>query len=571
MNKAIEVRYKIVNIAIALTLLLAVFMLAVSFIPSDALEQFVNNIVDSRRMVRRVLAVVLILTTYNLYKRKRVAWLIAFLLIALNFTNQLLRAYHGGHFSIVVIVFEAVLLGVFIITAGDFSNPSDKKALKIGFLFVGAAIYAMFLSASSIYFDDINVFDPSGGIYFGQCLGQTLQTIFIVGNTHQTGVVSHPEFETFVFWFSWVCIIVAVGFSVKPFLAKRKTTSDEFNHARELVKKYGQNPLSYLNLEDDKTLYFGKSVDGVVAYGTVEDVVVVNGDPICADEDFPQLLEEFKQFCKKKACSLVFMGITDYYLDAYKKSCFGTIKCGEEARFDLTDFTMQGGKIAKVRASVNKATKSGISVFEYCPLEAPDKSIEAAIEAVSNDWLKGKNSGELAFTLGGVGLENPLDKRYFCAKNEEDKIVAFIVFVPFAKMDGYLADVTRRSQDAPAGVNELIMVEAFKKFKEEGIHYATMGLAPLANLSEGEEKGSTTTKMLEFIYENLNEVYGFKNLYRAKVKYNPFWVPGYFAFMPKIMTPKMAYAIVKIQNPQGMVDYAKAFVAGKVKKEKAND
>ena len=40
-------------------------------------------------------------------------------------------------------------------------------------------------------------------------------------------------------------------------------------------------------------------------------------------------------------------------------------------------------------------------------------------------------SGMLQFTMGTVGLENPMDKRYFYALNSDGKMVAFIVFVPF--------------------------------------------------------------------------------------------------------------------------------------------
>ena len=82
-----------------------------------------------------------------------------------------------------------------------------------------------------------------------------------------------------------------------------KTASD-LQHARTLLNLYSQNPCSYLTLEDDKILYFGKQVDGVIPYGIVGDTVVVNGDPVCKDEDFPKLLDEFKEFCLKSAHKL---------------------------------------------------------------------------------------------------------------------------------------------------------------------------------------------------------------------------------------------------------------------------
>ena len=303
-------RNRIINIAVGITFALSLVLLVFSFIPNPALEQVVSNVINSRKLVQRVLAVVLLVTTYNLYKRKRVAWIMTIVLLGINMAGHLFRAHQTV--GLVIIILEALVLLVLLIFTRDFNRASDKRALGVGIIFVLMGLYAIFLSASSIYFDDTNIFDPSGGLSFGQCLLQTFQVIFVAGNVKDAGVATHPEFNTFVFWFSWICIIAALGFAVKPFLEKRRTTSSELEHARWLVQKYGQNPLSYLTLEDDKTLYFGKNVDGVVAYGVVDDVVVVGGDPICADTDFPVLLEEFRDFCKNSAFSLVFMGITDY-------------------------------------------------------------------------------------------------------------------------------------------------------------------------------------------------------------------------------------------------------------------
>ena len=66
---------------------------------------------------------------------------------------------------------------------------------------------------------------------------------------------------------------------------------------------------------------------------------------------------------------------------------------------------------------------------------------------------------------------------------------------------------------------ELIMYEAFQVFKEEGVEYASLGVAPLAGLKE--ENAGFMEKLLEFVYEHLNQCYGFKDLYRAKEKYSP--------------------------------------------------
>ena len=75
---------------------------------------------------------------------------------------------------------------------------------------------------------------------------------------------------------------------------------------------------------------------------------------------------------------------------------------------------------------------------------------------------------------------------------------------------------------------ETIIYEAFQVFKEEGIGYGSLGVAPLAGLNA--ESKNPMERLLQFIYDHLNACYGFRDLYRAKEKYSPTeWVPSYYA------------------------------------------
>ena len=83
--------------------------------------------------------------------------------------------------------------------------------------------------------------------------------------------------------------------------------------------------------------------------------------------------------------------------------------------------------------------------------------------------------------------------------------------------------------------------------------------APLANLLPEGARPNSVEWLLHFVYEHLNNCYGFKNLYRAKENYSPTeWVPGYYAWLPRVPTPAMFYAVVRVQNPQGMLAFARS-------------
>ena len=113
--------------------------------------------------------------------------------------------------------------------------------------------------------------------------------------------------------------------------------------------------------------------------------IIVNGDPVCADADFPALLSEFKDFCVRSAHKVFFLSVTDHFLEEYIRQGFGYVKCGEEARFSLADYEISGKKGAKMRMNINHAKKAGVTIAEYKPLLQRDPDIESAFDRVTNE------------------------------------------------------------------------------------------------------------------------------------------------------------------------------------------
>jgi phosphatidylglycerol lysyltransferase len=230
----------------------------------------------------------------------------------------------------------------------------------------------------------------------------------------------------------------------------------------------------------------------------------------------------------------------------------------------FADYNLAGGAHARIRADINHANKAGLSTHEYKPLANRDPAIEQAMADISKSWLAGKHGENLGFTIGSVGLESPMDRRYFYAKDPMSNIVAFHVFIPFGSAGengvptGYLADLTHRVQGAAGGVTEKINYDAFMTFRDEGIAWGSLGLAPLANLLEGNTAPDTDTNLLHFFYEHFNRFYEFKSLHLAKARYSPtLWEPGYFVYSTKHLTPQMVYGIIRVQSPGGVGAYLK--------------
>lgn len=551
------IRIKVENGMILFLAVLSVILFGLTFVPAWTVEYRVMTFLEMGRMVQRAFSVILFFLSFQLKKRKHSAWKITVFVLILSLLRCMAELTESPTHRIAFVINGLLLIG-FCVFRTDFCCPASKRSGQQAMVLFGVSLAGILINAGLGYHYLKLAVQPNGGsVSFWQSLLEGAGMIFGMSVSPVTSPWAQRA-EPVIFWFSWGCMLASVLYAVRPWL-EAPSDGRDIQHARTLLHLYGKNPCSYLTLEEDKTLYFGKSVDGVIPYGTVDDTVIVNGDPICADENFGTLLAEFREFCQKSAYKLFFLGLTDDYLEEYKKQGFGIVKAGEEARFKLADYEISGKKGAKMRMNINHATKAGITIKEYRIGEQRDPEIEAGLTRVSDEWLSEKKSGLLTFTMGTVGLDNPMDRRYFYAQTEAGKIVAFVVFVPFMAGNGYMADVTRHGNDAPGGVMETIIYQAFQAFKEEGIEYGSLGVAPLTGLDE--KSANPIEKLLRFIYDNLNACYGFRDLYRAKEKYSPTeWVPSYYAYLPKVPTPDMFYAVVKIQNPQGVMDYVRSFL-----------
>ena len=536
---------------------LSVILFGLTFVPAWTVEYRVMTFLEMGRMVQRAFSVILFFLSFQLKKRKHSAWKITVFVLILSLLRCMAELTESPTHRIAFVINGLLLIG-FCVFRTDFCCPASKRSRQEAMVLFGVSLAGILINAGLGYHYLKLAVQPNGGsVSFWQSLLEGAGMIFGMSVSPVTSPWAQRA-EPVIFWFSWGCMLASVLYAVRPWL-EAPSDGRDIQHARTLLHLYGKNPCSYLTLEEDKTLYFGKSVDGVIPYGTVDDTVIVNGDPICSDENFGTLLAEFREFCQKSAYKLFFLGLTDDYLEEYKKQGFGIVKAGEEARFKLADYEISGKKGAKMRMNINHATKAGITIKEYRIGEQRDPEIEAGLTRVSDEWLSEKKSGLLTFTMGTVGLDNPMDRRYFYAQTDTGKIVAFVVFVPFMAGNGYMADVTRHGNDAPGGVMETIIYQAFQAFKKDGIEYGSLGVAPLTGLDE--KSANPIEKLLRFIYDNLNACYGFRDLYRAKEKYSPTeWVPSYYAYLPKVPTPDMFYAVVKIQNPQGVMDYVRSFL-----------
>lgn len=533
---------------------------------SSYYESLSHHNIQIYGLLHRIVGFILIMISYRLYKRMEIAWIIVIIAVSVSIALKCIRLHE--FFSTMIIV-EIFIMTILIYYRGEFRRKSDNTSVKKAIIMASGSLLLMIIVSSLGFFAMGKEYHELKTFY--DAVIQSIKILFFMDVTTVSMSKLGEKYLDMTIIFNWGFVVFSLFYILKPVVYDPIIKTKDREKVARLVSIYGENPMSYLAMESDKKYFFGKSVDGVIAFSVVNDVATVCGDMICSDESGGIFLSEFMEFCRENHYSILFLNTTDRFMGIYKLMGFGSTKYGEDACFLLSEYNLAGGSVAKVRAAINHANKNGITVSEYKPNLNRDKEIEKEIQEVSDEWLQQKKGGELSFMMGSIGFDNPMDRRYFVARNANGKMLGFVVFNPYDSKKAYLAEVTRRRKDAPQGVMEKLIYDGFITLKEDGVIWGSMGLVPLANVKEDGDD-TFTAKIFDYVYENLNQLYGFKTLHHAKKKYAPtHWQNRYIVYYPKNFTMKMAYAIVKVQNPKGIKEYAIEILKDKFKKDVDKD
>jgi phosphatidylglycerol lysyltransferase len=130
-------------------------------------------------------------------------------------------------------------------------------------------------------------------------------------------------------------------FFLKPFVYQPVHNAEEYDKARELVRRYGRSALDYFKTYFDKYIFFSEQADAFVACRVAHGYAVVLEDPVCAGpEALPGIIKEFDAFCLRNGLRSVYYRVGQESLAVYESLGKKKLLIGQEAVVDLTAFTL---------------------------------------------------------------------------------------------------------------------------------------------------------------------------------------------------------------------------------------
>jgi phosphatidylglycerol lysyltransferase len=291
------------------------------------------------------------------------------------------------------------------------------------------------------------------------------------------------------------------------------------------IVKASRNAYANLAFLGDKDFLFSRTKEAFIMYGIQGRSWIAMGDPVGPAAEWPELAWRFREMSDEYGGWTVFYEVGSDHLSLYLDLGLTLLNLGEEARVDLTSFTLEGSHHKDMRHTKNKLEREGCRIEILSPgTAAPFRN---DLRRVSDAWLKGKNTGEKRFSLG---LFDDSYVKLFPVGvvRKEDKIVAFATIWSGAEKEELSIDLMRYLPDAPHGVMGYLFVELMLWGKQEGYQWFNLGMAPLSGL-EGHELAPLWNRMGNFLFSHGEHFYNFRGLRQYKEKFDPEWKSKYLA------------------------------------------
>jgi phosphatidylglycerol lysyltransferase len=304
-----------------------------------------------------------------------------------------------------------------------------------------------------------------------------------------------------------------------------------------IIMKKSRETCANLAFLGDKDLLFSGTGKAFIMYGIEGRSWIALGDPIGPEEEWPDLVWQFREMADRREGWTVFYEVKPKHLPLYLDLGLTLIKIGEEARVPLDTFSLEGRGGKGFRHLLHHVEGEGCS-FELIPPERVSPLLPK-LKQISDAWLADKHTREKRFSLGYF-KEDYIRRFPAAIVRREGKVLAFANVWLGAEKEELSFDLMRYLPESPHGVMDYLFIQLMFWGKQEGYRWFNLGMAPLSGLGD-RVLSPLWSRLGAFVFRHGEHFYNFQGLRQYKEKFDPDWEPRYLATpaglaLPRILT-----------------------------------
>jgi len=480
------------------------------------------------RSITAIAGFCLIYLSFNIWKRKRDAWLgsVALIVISLafilsRFGLERIQLIHDQSSSesvfLLTLIPHIVSLLALISTRSSFTVQSERRKLKVAFKRAAYLILFAFIYGA-LGFWLLETKDLGMNFSLPDAIARTFEEITFQSSSQAATPHGRWLLESLnAIGIATLALILLNLF--KPLEYELATLPRERAQAKDALEKFGDSSLDYFKLWHDKS-YFFLDTDAFIAYRTERNVAIALGDPTGPPDKTESLTKAFIQFAHNCGWKVAFMQTSPKNLELYERLGLNILKIGEDGVVNLDTFLADTVRKKTFKGPLKKLEKEGFVLEKLSPPHL--ESVLNEVQEISDQWLSLPGRKERTFTLGTFDRSTLQSENLFVMKNSAGKILAFVNQIRDYCPGEATIDMMRHRTEVPSGSMDFLFARLLVMLHQEGYKYFSLSLAALSGV--GDEPGaSLEEKAVHLVYEHLNRFFSYKGLRAYKDKFDPEW------------------------------------------------
>jgi len=509
-------------------------------------DNFLPAIVNSTAFSTALFtSLTLILLARGLGRRKRRAWNITVLVLALNLLSDIFRIHHHP----LQIVTNSILLVILLLLRKEFyaiSDPSTRNQPIYAFVIILS--FTIIAALLMIYYRHGH--QVIGNPSFKNVLLTVLEGM--VGVTGPVEFVNQRVSDTVDFSLGALgifTIVLPLFLFFRRIAPLPKMTDEDIALIRTLIKHDGeQDSLGYFATRRDKSVIFTPNKKAGIAYRVQGGVMLASGDPFGEFSLWTDVIDLFLEEARKHAWTPAVMGASDrggeVWVDHAHMTAFDI---GDEAIIKVRDFTLEGRPMANVRQMVNRIKRKGYEARTTRWVDL-DEATQRELRSLAKKWRYGAPERGFSMALDRFGAEID-DDCIITVATLGSEIKGLLYFVPWST-DGLSLDRMQRERGTDAGVNELLIVQTVEWAKENKVVNISLNFAAFRSLFERADKISAgpITRGTRNLIRLLSNFFQVESLYRFNAKFDPEWQTRYLVYPKATDLAKISWAAIRAEQ-----------------------